>query len=268
MRKRQLLYWLIGSMLLFTTACMQASSGVTNEKTELTVSAAASLTDVMNELVTVFKAEHATIAVRLNLGSSGVLQQQIDQGAPTDIFISAAENKFTYLLEKNLIDEEHSINIIENSLVLITNKDANPLIASFADLLEPNVEKVAIGTPESVPAGAYAKQTLEELDLYQQLSDLKKFIPAKDVRQVLHYVETNNVDAGIVYKTDAIQSKLVKIVAVADKENHDRIIYPAGIVKNTTNQDEANLFYAFLISDQAATIFENYGFNPVGSEPD
>ncbi|WP_117161150.1 molybdate ABC transporter substrate-binding protein [Paraliobacillus sp. X-1268] len=268
MQKKQILCLLIGSLLILTTACVQNSKGSNEEKVELTISAAASLTDVMDELVTVFEEDHTNIQIQLNLGSSGALQQQIEQGAPTDLFISAAEDKLIYLLEKNLIDDRYYQTIVENSLVLIANKEANSTITSFEDLLETDVKKIAIGTPESVPAGAYAKQTLEQLGLYQTLSEKDKLIPAKDVRQVLQYVETNNVDAGIVYQTDAIQSDLVEIVAVADQADHDRIAYPAGVVKDTNHEPEAILFYDFLTSEQATTIFKEYGFRSVGSEND
>lgn len=268
MKKKLFVCLLLGSMLLLTTACMQNSNGSNKGKVELTISVAASLTDVMHELVTVFEADHPSIQIQLNLGSSGALQQQIEQGAPTDLFISAAEDKLIYLLEKNLIDDRYYQTIVENGLVLITNKEEKSSITSFEDLVEPGVKQVAIGTPESVPAGTYAKQTLEHLDLYQALSETEtgKLIPAKDVRQVLQYVETNNVDAGIVYQTDAMQSDLVEIVAVADQTYHDRIVYPAGLVKNTKHESEAILFYTFLTSDQATTIFEAYGFRSVGSE--
>lgn len=268
MQRKLFMCLLIGSMLLVTTACMQNSNSSNQEKVELTISAAASLTDVMHELVTVFEADHPSIQIQLNLGSSGALQQQIEQGAPTDLFISAAEDKLIYLLENNLIDDRYFQTIVENSLVLITNKAEKSSVTSFEDLLAPSVKQVAIGTPESVPAGVYAKQTLEHLDLYQALSEANKLIPAKDVRQVLHYVETNNVDAGIVYQTDAMQSDLVEIVAVADQTYHERIVYPAGLVKNTKHESEAILFYTFLTSDQATTIFKEYGFRSVRSEND
>jgi molybdate transport system substrate-binding protein len=133
-------------------------------------------------------------------------------------------------------------------------------IHSFQDLLK-EVERISIGVPESVPAGKYAKEVLEAEGLWDQLHE--KIVYAKDVRQVLTYVETKNVDAGIVYKTDALLSQDVKIVSVAEEGSHTRIVYPLGIIKKSDHLAEASQFYKYLKSDMALSVFEKYGFKTI-----
>jgi len=224
----------------------------------LTVSAAASLDGVLQEIKTDFEKKNKHITLLFNLGGSGALKQQILQGAPTDLFISAAKEQFDELLEKKLIDKQDQIDLLTNQLVLITNKKNPSTLKGFADLKKDKIKKIAIGTPESVPAGMYALQSLQHLNLWDTIE--KKVVQTKDVRQVLTYVETNNVDAGIVYMTDVKISDKVKVVQVADAKTHDPIIYPAGIITSTTHKKETSLFYEYLKSNTAKTIFEKYGF--------
>jgi molybdate transport system substrate-binding protein len=224
------------------------------ENVELTVSAAVSLNDALKEIKSSFEKKYAHITILFNLGGSGALQQQILQGAPTDIFISAANGPFKVLTEKGIIEKQKDL--LKNKLVLIINQKQPSSIKSFQDLNM--VKKIAIGTPDFVPAGMYAKQTLMHLSLWDSVKN--KLIQTKDVRQVLTYVETNNVDAGIVYMTDAKISDKVKVVQTADEAYHDPIIYPAGIIKSTEHKKEADLFYNYLSSKSAQVIFKKYGF--------
>ncbi|MEI2358540.1 molybdate ABC transporter substrate-binding protein [Mesobacillus zeae] len=229
------------------------------EKVELTVSAAASLQDALNEINSNFETDNPNIKVNFNYGGSGGLQQQISQGAPVDLFFSAAEDKFEVLKKEGRIEKDKAVNLVENELVLVVPKKSNSGIKTFDDLVK--AKRIAIGTPESVPAGQYAKETLEYLNIWGKLEE--KVIPAKDVRQVLTYVETNNVDAGIVYKTDAQVSSKVEMVATAKKEYHQPIIYPVGVVKTSTHQKEAALFYDYLKSEESLKILEKFGFKRV-----
>lgn len=228
------------------------------ETTELTISAAASLQEALNEVKIDFEKEHKNIDIALNLGGSGILQQQIIQGAPVDLFVSASEEKFNTLISKGLIDSKLNFDLLGNELVLITNKNSDTQIQSFEDLLSSSISKIAIGTPESVPAGLYAKQALEKLGIWKDLQT--KFIPAKDVKQVLTYVESGNVDAGIVYSTDAKTSDKVVMVANANEKLHDPIIYPTGIVKTSVHIKEATLFLEYLKKEHSRVIFKKYGF--------
>ncbi|MFB6466977.1 molybdate ABC transporter substrate-binding protein [Cytobacillus sp. Hz8] len=230
-----------------------------DKKVELTISAAASLQDALTELKTTFEKENPNVKLNFNFGSSGTLQQQIAQGAPVDLFFSAAEDKFDELVHKGFIEQSKGKDLVGNDLVLIVSNDSNKNIQSFKDLSK--VNKLALGTPDSVPAGQYGKETLEHFNLWTSLE--KKIVYGKDVRQVLTYVETNNVDAGIVYKTDALISSKVKIVATAGSNTHGPIIYPLGIIKNSKHPKEAHLYYDFLQKESSLKILEKYGFKRI-----
>ncbi|MCK1989065.1 molybdate ABC transporter substrate-binding protein [Lysinibacillus fusiformis] len=229
------------------------------EPIELTISAAASLQDALEELKTTYEKEHDTIKILYNFGGSGALQQQILQGAPADLFFSAAEDKFDVLVEKEMIDPNQRVDLLANELVLIVPKKNDKQIQSFEDLKQAG--KIALGTPETVPAGKYSVETLKYMHLWESLES--KVVYTKDVRQVLTYSETENVDAGIVYKTDALVSDKVEVVATADDQTHTPIIYPVGVIKNSKHVQEAEDFYHFLQSDEAMEVFKKYGFEGV-----
>jgi len=226
------------------------------EPIELTISAAASLQDALEELKTTYEKEHDTIKILYNFGGSGALQQQILQGAPADLFFSAAEDKFDVLVEKEMIDPKQGMDLLANELVLIVPKKNDKQIQSFEDLKQAG--KIALGTPETVPAGQYGVETLKNMQLWESLES--KVVYTKDVRQVLTYSETENVDAGIVYKTDALVSDKVEVIATADDQTHTPIIYPVGVIKNSKHGQEAEDFYHYLQSDEAMEIFKKYGF--------
>lgn len=226
------------------------------KKVELTVSAAASLQDALNTIKVSFEKDYPNIKVNNNFGASGTLEQQILQGAPVDLFFSAAEDKFDNLVSKGLIEKKNSFNLVKNELVLIVPNNSKRDIQSFKNLNK--AIKIAMGTPETVPAGEYGKQTLMNLKLWDVMKG--KVVYGKDVRQVLTYVETGNVDAGIVYKTDALISNKVKIVDTAADSMHDPIVYPIGIIKTSAHAKEAKTFYDYLQSGKAMKVLENYGF--------
>ncbi|MBZ4653122.1 MAG: molybdenum transporter, periplasmic molybdate-binding protein [Peptococcaceae bacterium] len=193
----------------------------------------------------------------LNFGSSGALQQQIEQGAPVDIFISAAPKQMDALQQKNFLMEGSRHDLLENRMVLIVPRDSTA-INSFQDLARERVKKVAIGAPESVPAGKYAQEAIVSLGLWEQI--LSKVVYAKDVRQVLAYVETGNVDAGIVYQTDTKISDKVKVIAAAASQSHSPVLYPMAVIKGSKHSREAVEFTNFLTGEKAKKIFEKYGF--------
>jgi molybdate transport system substrate-binding protein len=244
-------------LLIGICACSTKKPSQT-KPVELTISAAASLNEALNELKKSFEKENAYIKLFYNIGGSGALKQQILQGAPVDLFLSASPDQFNELAQEGLIEEQYQVDLLGNQLVLITNNENPAQLNGFSDLTNSQVSKIAIGIPESVPAGKYAKQTLQSIGIWNQIQPA--VIQTKDVRQVLTYVETGNVDAGIVYMTDVKVSDKVKVVAVADQQTHDSIIYPAGIINSTENKKEAKLFLDFLQSNTAKIIFEKYGF--------
>lgn len=225
------------------------------EHVTLMVSAAASLKDVMEEVGAAYK-DVAGIEIKFNYGASGSLQQQISQGAPVDLFFSAAEDKFDFLVEEGIIAKEDSVDLVGNSLVLIGIKGTT--LTSFDELKSEVVRKISIGTPETVPAGQYAKQSLQKMNLWEEIES--KFVFAKDVRQVLSYVETGNVEVGMVYKTDALSSDDITVIAEASEETHNAITYPVGVIRDSKNYEQAKDFYLFLQSEQVKRLFEEYGF--------
>ncbi|MGE7218845.1 molybdate ABC transporter substrate-binding protein [Priestia koreensis] len=247
----------LACVLLIMTGCSSSSEkGNETKNVDLTISAAASLQDALQEIKKEYEKEHKHVTLNYNFGASGALQQQISQGAPADIFFSAAEDKYETLVKQNKIDKKEGTNLLGNDIVLVEPKQAKGDIQTFEDL--PKAKKLSIGTPESVPAGQYAKDTLTALKLWGNVQS--NVVYAKDVRQVLTYVETGNVDAGIVYKTDALTSKKVRISATAADDTHDPIVYPVGVIKDSKHKKEAKAFYRYLQTDQAVKIFEKYGF--------
>lgn len=229
------------------------------ELVELTISAAASMTDALKEIQTAYEANHPNITLSFNFGASGALQQQIEQGAPADLFLSAAVKNMTALIDKELIDANQQVNLLANELVVAIPTDAKTAIESVNDLTKAEVKTVAIGIPESVPAGNYAKEALTSANLWDALQS--KSVQAKDVRQVLQYVETGNADAGFVYKTDALTSEQVEIAFTVDASSYKAIQYPIGIVKATKHSKEAEEFYTYLQSQESLDVFIKYGFS-------
>lgn len=227
-------------------------------KTDLTVSAAISLKDALDEAKQLYTKEHPSVMIAANYGASGTLQLQIEQGAPVDIFISAAPKQMDALEAKALLLGGTRVDMLRNELVLIVPKDSSLGMASFEDLKRANVKQVALGEPTTVPAGQYAKEVLTLLGIYDAVNS--KAILAKDVRQVLTYVETGNVDAGIVYATDAQSSSKVKVVATAPPNSHSPIVYPAAVIKDSKNPAAARAFLNFLSAPRGQAIFQKYGF--------
>jgi molybdate transport system substrate-binding protein len=241
----------LGAVLCTTTPTsgQQASS--------ITVSAAISLKDALDELGHTYEQRHAGTKVAFNYGSSGTLEHQIEQGAPVDIFFSAAEKQMDALESGDLLVAGTRHDLVGNQLVLVA-PTSSTIVNDFPDLTRPEVKIVALGEPATVPAGMYAHQTLEHLGLLAAVE--KKAVYAKDVRAVLTYVETGNADAGIVYQTDTRSSTKVRVAATAPADTHDPITYPAAIIRSSKNMTAARAFLEFLESADARAVFEKYGF--------
>jgi molybdate transport system substrate-binding protein len=181
---------------------------------------------------------------------------QIDQGAPADVFLSAAAKPMDDLQAKGLIVAGTRGNLLRNSLVLIVPLDSQ--LHDFQGLTGTSVRTIALGDPASVPAGQYGRQTLASLHLLEKLN--AKLVLAKDVRQVLTYVETGNADAGLVYATDAQISSKVRVVATAPDSTHEPIVYPVAVIKGSRNEQAARSFVGYLSSTAAKAIFVQHGF--------
>ncbi len=230
-------------------------------KEELTVSAAISLKDVLDEVAHLYRSERPDTTIRFNLGASGTLQHQIEEGAPVDVFVSASEDQMNSLESKGLLLPGTRRDLVRNTIVLVVPKGKTG-ISSFQDLAQPQVKLISIGEPQTVPAGKYAQEVLTHFQLYEQLKP--KLVLAKDVRQVLTYVITGNVDAGIVYATDAKTSPEVSVAATAPEDSHSLVIYPVAVLKSSKEAGEAKRFLDFLTGDKAKEVFEKYEFKPAG----
>ena len=255
----------VGLLFLFVVAA--AGSFALREAAEqfeaITVSAAISLKDALDELGPIFQLQQhrkyggSGTAVSFNYGGSGTLARQIEQGAPVDVFFSAAEKQMDELAAQALILADTRRDIVGNSLVLIAPAQPSAL-HNFQDLTGSEVKSIALGEPSTVPAGTYARQTLEHLGLFAAVE--KKIVYAKDVRAVLTYVETGNADAGMVYQTEANTSQKIRVIAVAPPDSHDPILYPAAVLRDSKNKPAARAFLEFLEGTDARAAFQKYGF--------
>jgi molybdate transport system substrate-binding protein len=243
------------------TAAMLAGCGrPRNERGNLTVCVAASLQNAMAEIAPAYERSHPGIKLTFNFGGSGTLEQQIERGAPADIFFSAAPKPMDALASKALILPDTRRDLLRNQVVLIVPKGrAGP--KTFHDLSVNTVKLIALGDPDSVPAGDYGRQTLQALHLWEAAQP--KLVLAKDVRQVLTYVETGNADAGIVYATDARASDKVRVVETAPEDSHMPVIYPVAVIKDSRNSEAARAFIAFLTEGYASGVFTRHGFTTV-----
>jgi len=223
----------------------------------LTVFAAASLSDALGEIGPMFTAATGH-TVRFNFGASGALARQIKEGAPADVFFSADELRADELEKAGLLLAGTRRTLLANQLVAIVASDSPAPVASVADLGKPAVRRIAIGEPATVPAGTYAKEYLQNAKAWDALLD--KMIPVENVRAVLAAVESGNVDAGFVYKTDAFISKRTAIAFAIPLADGPHITYPIAVVKDTRHADAARAFIAFLAGDVAQKAFARSGF--------
>lgn len=234
-----------------------ASQPAPSQKVELMVSTAATLKDAMDELKPVFEKEHPNVTLSFNFGSSGNLAQQIVQGAPSDIFLSASTKYMDTVQGKNLIEKDTRVDFAKNEIVLIAKKDSSLTVSSFENIDPSKLTHFAIGDPKTVPAGAAAKETLQKLKLWNQLQS--KLVMGSDVNQVVNYVETGNAELGVVV-ADPMISKKVKVLAEANPEWHQPIVYTGAVIANSTHKNDAKAFVAFLSSDNGKEILKKYGF--------
>jgi molybdate transport system substrate-binding protein len=227
----------------------------------LTFSAAASVQDALRATADEYhRLKPRAARIDFNFGASGALARQIEQGAPVDLFLSAAPQPMDQLAAKGLVIPGTRRNLLRNDVVLIV--PAHHAVLDFAALAAPAVKQIALGDPASVPAGEYGREVLTSLGLWEQVRP--KLVLAKDVRQVLAYVATGNVDAGIVYATDARQSADVQVAAVAPESSHTPVLYPAAVIKGTRDTAAARDFLGFLGGPYGREIFTARGFTWVG----
>lgn len=249
---------LVLGVILGAVGCSSAGDGDSKneENVTLNISAAASLQEAMVELEEKFKEVEPNVKLEVNLGASGALQQQIEEGAPCDVFISAGQKQMTALEEKDLLLDGTNKTLLTNDLVLVTGEDKD--IKDINNIATDAVSKIAIGDPESVPAGKYAKEVLDNSKLYDKVES--KLVLAKDVKEVLSWVQQGSAEAGFVYLSDTIGADGVKVALTTDEDSHSPITYPIAVLKASEKQDKAKSFEDFLLSDDGQSILEKYGF--------
>ena len=238
---------LIVSTLCLLVLSLPAMAGDVN------LSVAASLKEVINELSDGFTKKNPGVKFFKNYGASGALAKQIENGAPADIFISANMEWMDYLKNKKLVDTGSVSTFTYNTLVFA---GIDVKASSMQDL--PKLEKIAIGSPKSVPAGEYAMEALKKSGIDKQLG--KKLVMARDVRDCLMYAERGEVDGAFVYRTDALQAKQAKILFVVPQDLYPRVVYPMALTVTGAKSGDAQSFYRFLQSEEARTVLVKYGF--------
>jgi len=246
----------LARIIFAMSALLVSLSATATEK--VLVFAAASLTNAMQDISMLYKTSHQDSDIIFSFASSSVLARQIEQGAPADIFMSADQKWMNYLIERNLAKNKETL--LKNSLVLIapiTSKLNQVAINSSTNwnAILPHNERMAVGDPDHVPAGLYAKESLTHLGVFKKLE--RQLAPASNVRDALMLVERGEAALGIVYSTDAKISEKVKIVGEFPADTFEPIEYPIALL---TNNAAAKDFYHFLKTPQALAIFEKYGF--------
>ena len=244
----------------FLTILVGLATAITTHAADLTVHAAASLTDALKELQPAYERASGD-KLFFNFGASSALARQIQEGAPGDVFFSADEAKMNALDKAGLLAPGTRADLLGNTLVIVVPADSRLTISSAADLTGPAVKKIAVAEPGSVPAGVYTKEYLTKLGLWDKI--LPKVTPCENVRASLAAVESGNLEAGAVYKTDALISKKVKIAYEVPASDGPKIVYPAAALKESKAPTRAAKFLAFLAGPEARAVFQRYGFTSI-----
>ena len=221
---------------------------------ELNLSVAASLKEVINELTASYTAKHPGTVFLKNFGPSGTLAGQIENGGPADLFISANTEWVDYLNNKKLVDASSIKTFTYNSLVFAGTTSKK--VTSIKDLTK--LDKIAIGSPKSVPAGEYAMAAMAKSGVAAQLTI--KLVMAKDVRECLMYAELGEVDGAFVYKTDVLQAQKSKLLFTVPQDLYPRVVYPMAITIKGAKNAEVKAFHAFLQGDEAKSLLSKFGF--------
>ncbi len=260
---KKLILPILAAVICLGIVVFLAASPETEEEQPgvITVSAAASLTEAFTDIAEEFEAEHPDADVELNFAGSGTLRMQIEGGAPIDVFASASQSHMNILSEAGLIEESSRKDFTSNTLVMIVPKssiESGTSPASLEDLTADSVEKIAIGNPETAPVGKYTELALEDAGLWDELGG--KIIFAENVKQVLTYVETGEVETGFVYRTDAEsgQKDLYEITYTVPV--NASISYPIAVLDGSENKEIAQEFVDFVTGPEGQEILEGYGF--------
>ena len=242
------------------TTAKETTAAASGEETEILVAAAASLKNAYEgKLIPMFEEANPGVTVKGTYDSSGKLQTQIEEGLDADVFMSAAIKQMTALDEEGMIASDTSTELLENKIVLIVPTGNEKKLEKFEDIEK--ADSIALGDPASVPAGQYSEEALTNLGIWDKIQDKVSF--GTNVTEVLNQVAAASADAGIVYATDAASmADKVEVVAEAPEGSlSEKVIYPVAVVKGTAHEEVAKEFVAFLQTDKAITVFEDYGFS-------
>jgi len=246
-------------MLLVISGCTGVSTtAAVSSPIELNLCAGVGLTDALTEINKLYEQKNNNMKIVTNFAASGTLQKQIEQGAPADVFFTPGGKQIQALQEGGFLLDDTWQNLLNNKIVLIVPGSSTLTITDFKSLLNEDVKRIAVGDPAFVPAGTYAIQALDMFKITDQLNP--KLLLCSDVRQVLNYVESGNVEAGIVFATDAAISDKVRVVVDAPAEINNTIVFSCAIIKTSNNVEAAKAYVAFLTTPEAKAIFEKYGF--------
>lgn len=224
---------------------------------EVRISIAASLKDAVNEITAAFVKSNPGFSIVPNFGSSGSLAKQIVQGAPADLFISANPDWIDYLVKEGQVSQD-TVRIFAHNILVFVGPGTTE-ISSLSDLTR--LQRIAIGSPKSVPAGQYAEQAMRAAGIYDELAASNKLVMAKDVREALLYTDRGEVDGAFVYRTDALLAQNSAILYSVPAGMHDRVSYLLGLTREGEQKKAARDFHAFLASPEALRILEKYGFD-------
>lgn len=248
-------------LLLFSISPkLPMGKAVASEKISLRISAGVGLKDALYAIQRAYGKQQPGVALEFNFAASGFLRKQIEQGAPVDLFLAPGHQHLQALLDGGFTDREHSGGLLGNELVLIVSREKQHQVKGFADLAE-KAETLAIGLPQMVPVGRYAQQTLSHFGLWESLQP--RLIYGKSVRQVLAYVDSGNVDAGLIFASDTKLLTSAVVAAVAPGNSHAPIVFSMAAMLNSRQPEALTAFTTFLKSRQAAAIFARQGFNPL-----
>lgn len=241
---------------------LMSKVGIGQTDKEIIVSAAISLTNAFGEMGKNFQEKQKNLRVLLNFGGSGDLLRQIIGGAPVDVFASASPKDMDDLDKMNMLLKNTRTDFAGNRVVLVVLANATLNLSSFNDLKRGEIKRIAIGNPKTVPAGRYSEEVLKYFNLMDGVKD--KLIFAGNVRQVLDYVARGEVDAGMVYSTDAaIKADRVKIAIEASEQSHKPVVYPIAVIKGSKKEILGKEFISFVVSQEGKQIMKKYGFKPL-----
>ncbi len=270
--KKFILLMLLCTLFAVTASCNKTNenSGNTqtsnNEKTNMVVFAAASMTETMEEIAKNYEEENPNVKIIYTFDSSGTLKTQIEEGADCDIFISASQKHMDNLDinseqnedKLNFIDSETRVDLLENKVTISVRKDSDLAMTGFKDLARKDIKSIGLGNAD-VPVGKYSEEILMNIGIWDQIQDKVTF--GSNVKEVTNWISENAVDCGIIYQTDAYSADLKILLTATNEELKTPVVYPAAVTKNSINKEEASKFLEYLQNEESSAIFESVGFN-------